>query len=391
MKLHLHIGPGHHDKILREQLEKHDVDFTYSEHHPKFHFSASENKARKVLFTSKIYELVNWLVWGLSNRLGFLRKYNKHYMITYPLYDKIAAKHLSDNCKLLFCWPQVSLSFMREAKKRQKKVILDYPIPHINTWQKLLKEEGELNGANSPHSLFSEGMTARMNKEIELADYISVPSQFVKQSFIENSVAESKLIFNSYGIDTKLFTLKEHKEADGKLKVIFVGSIEFRKGVQYLLKAFASLPKDQFELRLVGTVHNDFRSTADQYRSYENIVWLGQLPKQKTAVELRSADVMVMPSILEGLSLTILESMASGTPVVSTTNAGGVGVIDHEVDGWIVPIRNPAEIVKHLKWCSDNRKLVIAMGRQARQKVLKNYDIENYGERFIKKVYNLIN
>ena len=391
MKLHLHIGPGHHDRILREQIEKYGISYTFSEHHPKFHYSVSEGKNKRVLHISRLFEFVNWLVWGLTNRISVLRKYNRHYMITYPLYDKLASNHINEDCELLFCWPQVSLSFIKKAKNKKKIVVLDYPIPHVNTWQRLLQEEAKRNGVVSPHSLFSKSMAKRMNQEIELADLISVPSEFVKESFLENNVPESKLIFNSYGISTKRFTINKNKSVSGRLKVVFVGSIEFRKGVQYLLNAFQKLPADKFELKLIGTVHRDFDKIADKYRNLENVNWLGQLAKDDTAKELRSSDVMVMPSILEGLSLTILESMASGTPVISTTNAGGVGVIDNEDDGWVIPIRDPEEIVKRLQWCADNREEVIDMGKKARQKILGYYDVDHYGNRFIEKVYSLVN
>ena len=395
MKLHLHIGPGHHEKILMEQLQKNEVSFSYSNYYPKYQFGTVEGNVDQVLHASKTYEIVKYLTWGISNKFKSLRKQNKHYMVTYPLYDKLTANLLVDDTALAFCWAQVSLHTIKKAKRLGKMAVLDYPIPHIGTWMNLLEEEAALNKTGALHSQFSPGMVDRMIKEIECADYISVPSEFVKNSFIDNGVDESKLIFNPYGIDSGHFNPHhynlEEARAGKKIKVVFVGSIEFRKGVQYLLDAISAMNPDSITLHLIGTVHEDFRALQEKYKQHAHIKWIGQLGRPQVAEEMATADVMVMPSILEGLSLTILECMASGTPVISTTNAGGLGVITDEEDGWIIPIRNAEAIRTRLEWCINNKETLAEMGQLAREKILSNYDHKHYGQRFINKVYSLIN
>ena len=394
MKLHLHIGPGHHEEILMEQLRRNEIDFSYSNYYPQYQFSQVSGGKSTVLHHSKKYEFTNYLTWGISNKLKVLRRQNKHYMVTYPVYDKITANHLNDDLALAFCWAQVSLHTIRKARRMGKITVLDYPIPHISTWTDLLEEEAVLNMTDSLHSQFSQGMIHRMIGEIEEADYISVPSEFVKNSFLDNGVAESKLIFNPYGIDSAHFNPERHdvKALQGrkKLKVIFVGSIEFRKGVQYLLEATTALNPDDIELHLIGTIHEDFRIIYGQHQHHPHIKWAGQLNRSQVAEEMATADVMVMPSILEGLSLTILECMASGTPVISTTNAGGLGVIAHDEDGWIIPIRDVNAIRSQIEWCIRHKEKLPEMGNRARMKVLSNYDHQHYGDRFINKVYSLI-
>lgn len=376
MNLHLHIGPGNHEKILLNQLSQRNIKYSYSHHYPEYSFVKNERKSGSVLYNRN-----KQLTWGIGSRLG-IRK-NKLIDFTYPLYDKITADKI-DAGVLLFGWAQVSLNCFRKNKGKGINV-LDYPIPHPKTWQTLLLEEKERTGI-IPHSLFSNRMLNRMLDEIKLADFISIPSDFVRESFLKNGVSEKKLIFNSYGISTELFNPSTQKKQKERLEVIFIGSVEIRKGVHYLLEAFSRLDPDHYMLNLVGKVHPDFQTMLAKYGNLKNVKYLGAKSKQEVANILNLSDVMVMPSILEGLSLTILEAMSSGIPVISTYNAGGLGLIDDFEEGFLIDIRKPEAIIEKLKWCKENKEDLTAIGKKARNKILNHYSESAYGERFVRKI-----
>lgn len=386
MGLFLQTGPGHHEHILINQLKKSNQSFKYSTYHPKFEIRKFENQQDHLLKSSIVFEFVKWLIWGVSNRLPFLRRENRHINFLYYFYDLLNSKFLRSETNLIFAWAQVcKITFANNAKALK---ILDYPIPHIKEWQRILTEESSLINKRHLHSIFSNSMVDRMLKEIEEADLISVPSPFVRDSFLKNGIPENKIIFNPYGIDSEYFKPSLNKTNNEKLHVIFIGSIEYRKGVHYLLKATEPI-LDQIELIMIGTVHSDFVKEFDQYKSKIN--WLGQQNREQVLANLHRADVMVMPSLVEGLSLTILEAMSSGVPVISTTNAGGIGVIEDKIDGFIVPIRDPDALCKSIIWSMNNRHELKKMGEKARGKILNGYTKELYFERFTKLVLNRSN
>lgn len=389
MKLHIHTGPGHHEKILVKQLMNHGMSFSYTYYHPKYLFGTVENGQLTRQHGSGVYDITNKLVWGVRNRVESLRKAKKHLDITYPLYDYLTSRQLSD-CKVLFAWPQVSLQSIKQVKKQGGVAILDYPIPHIKTWMDILAEESKTFNIPVAQSSYSKETYHRMLEEIRLADFINIPSIFVKKSFLDNGVPEEKLIVNNYGIDTKLFRPSEISQKGDTFKVIIVGTVEIRKGLQYLLKAFDLISNPNIELRIIGKIHPHFEGIKQEYSNRKNVKWLGLLPKEVTAEEMRTADVMVMPSLLEGLSLTIIETMASGTPVISSEHAGGLDIIDEGVNGFIVPIRSPEALKDRINWCYENRSKLAEMGASARKKALSGFSQDDYGDRIVSSLKSFL-
>ena len=94
-------------------------------------------------------------------------------------------------------------------------------------------------------------------QEYEISDYICVPSDFVKKSFIEKGFNEKKIVKISYGVDLNSFYRKKNKLNDKKFRVIYVGASSVRKGVYYLLKAFTELNLNNSELLIVGKIDKD--------------------------------------------------------------------------------------------------------------------------------------
>lgn len=382
MKVHIHVGPGHHEKILLEGILEKGISHSFSNYHPSYIFQEDSCKPK----ASSFYELVKFLSWGLSNRFKKLRNRNRHLNFTYKTYDLVTSWNIS-NVEVLFCWPQVSLNTIRKAKKEGAIIIIDYPIPEIDTWEKWLSDECKIHSIEVAHSQFSKNIASRMKKEIELADFISVPSKFVYDSFKKSGVKKGKLITNNYGIDTNFFVPTEFpKPENAKLTVIFVGTIEIRKGVHYLIEAMNSLIGYPIELRLVGIMKNDITLLWPPETIPENIKLIGQKTKEEIKHELSTADVMVMPSLLEGLSLTILESLACGTPVIATENSGGPELIENFKNGFVIKARSPQAIASKLLWCLDNRKELVQMRKNSRHSVLDGFKKEDYLLRFFQQI-----
>jgi len=105
------------------------------------------------------------------------------------------------------------------------------------------------------------------------------------------------------------------------------------------------------------------------YRNqFEHFIY--EQPRRHPAVLrlMRSCDVLVLPSIVEGRALVQQEAMACGLPLIVTRNAGGEDLIVEGETGFLVPAGSPVAIAEKIEWFLENRGKLPGMGEAARAK-----------------------
>jgi glycosyltransferase involved in cell wall biosynthesis len=140
--------------------------------------------------------------------------------------------------------------------------------------------------------------------------------------------------------------------ANKKLRVLFVGGLSQRKGLSYLLNA-ANLLQDKISLTIIGS---RIAKCAPLDSALEKHRYIPSLPHQDILKEMDQHDVFVFPSLFEGFGLVILEAMARGIPVITTTHTAGPDVITDGLDGYIVPIRSAVAIAEKLELLANDRE-----------------------------------
>ncbi|UZE93035.1 MAG: glycosyltransferase family 4 protein [Candidatus Nealsonbacteria bacterium] len=135
------------------------------------------------------------------------------------------------------------------------------------------------------------------------------------------------------GIDLDKFNTKVpkiKKFCDGKTNILFVGRIEERKGLIYLIKAFEILQEKFSNLRLIIVGKGPLKKECKEYvkeQELKNVIFEGEKTKE-VAFYYRTADIFVSPAIFgESFGLVLLEAMACGTPVVAFANKGYAGFL----------------------------------------------------------------
>ena len=239
------------------------------------------------------------------------------------------------------------LETFKRARVLAGRTILDYPIARVEYGQEILREETRLRPdfADSMHGAeVPERHLVRISREVQLADAIIVGSQFAARSF-EGVVAPGRVHVVPYGVDVAAFRPSEDDTSTGPLHVLFAGTLTQRKGIAYLLDAMRLLDPTRFDLTLVGPV----LGSGAGLRPYEGLFRHRNSVRPQDMPEVyRAADVLVLPSLLEGSALVVLEAMASGLPVIVTENAGADAVRDG-VEGFVVPVRSPEAIAARLE------------------------------------------
>jgi glycosyltransferase involved in cell wall biosynthesis len=216
----------------------------------------------------------------------------------------------------------------------------------------------------------------RLERECEIADRILVGSSFVRQSFAEVGYDPSRIAVTPYGVDTDRFTPPEKPRNDGVFRALFVGQIGQRKGLSYLLQGYEKFRRPDSELHIVGSYspgHEVYARYRDLYRHTPHV------PQKDLASLFRQADIFVFPSLIEGMPLVVLEAMACGLPIITTTHGPG-DIVRDGVDGFFVPIRDAEAITMRLEQLYRDPALREQMSRNAREQALR-HSWDTYAQR----------
>jgi glycosyltransferase involved in cell wall biosynthesis len=192
----------------------------------------------------------------------------------------------------------------------------------------------------------------------QISDYILCPSSFVKRSLQDQGIPAEKIIVNSFGMApvTLSTTTKKSMRPDKEIfRVLYVGQINIRKGLRYLVEAFGLIRHSRKELVLVGPMTSC--TGLEKTMLPDNIYFKGLLSGNDLSEEYFAATVFVLPSIEEGMALVIGEAMASGLPVIATTNTGAEDIMIDGKEGFIVRPCDSSALADALQAVIDNPRL----------------------------------
>jgi phosphatidylinositol alpha-mannosyltransferase len=167
------------------------------------------------------------------------------------------------------------------------------------------------------------------------------------------------------GVDTQLFkpgNRKIRKFIDGKINILFVGRIEKRKGLIYLLRAYKILQKKIDNIRLIIVGEGELEENAKYWVKNNNIkevYFEGKKEGKKLASYFSTADIFCAPSIFgESFGIIILEAMASGLPVVAFANRGYKDFLrGKRAEDFLAPSKNYKNLAKKLEILIKNENL----------------------------------
>ncbi len=245
--------------------------------------------------------------------------------------------------------------------------------PHPLTIRRILTEELAMH-PDCAASLRQEWELALPEEDFQhlvaepaLAARFLCASSFTRRSLIENGAPASAIRVVPYGVDLGRFRPDPSRRATpgAKLRLLFVGRINQRKGVKYLLEALRLLKSDQIELTICGRVVDGlelFKPFADRVTIRPSV----SLSELQAAYQ--SADLFVFPSVAEGFGQVLLEALASGLPILSTTHTAAPDLIDEGVEGFIVEPRRPDLIAEKIDWAVEHRTELAIMGERARER-----------------------
>jgi phosphatidylinositol alpha-mannosyltransferase len=176
--------------------------------------------------------------------------------------------------------------------------------------------------------------------------------------------------------------------SDGKLNILFVGRLEKRKGVKYLLEAFRQVKQEVPDSRLIivgpGTRLRRRYEKHVMKNGLKDVVFTGLVPYEELPRYYKAADVFCAPATgRESFGIILLEAMAVGKPIVASNIEGYANVVSHGVDGLLVPPADKESLAQALISLLADGSLRQKMGAKGRAKAL-----EHSWEQIAKKVLN---
>ncbi|MEX2284609.1 MAG: glycosyltransferase family 4 protein [Gemmatimonadota bacterium] len=262
-----------------------------------------------------------------------------------PWFGRWAAKRLAERSwDIVHIWSSVATEWLDHPAAQGTRCGIARGSAHIRTQRMLLDEEEHRIGARLDKP--SDWIIEREEYEYSRASRVVVPSRFAYQSFIDRGVPRERLRLvplagapASFMAPAEIIAERAARiERREPLRVLFVGSITYQKGMHDLLQVMEIAPHKRFRFRLVGQVTSECRPILRRLAARGEVI--GKVPQSELPSHYAWADLMVLPSIQDGFAVVLSQAAASGVPFVASENSGGPDLVAAGVPSWIVPARS---------------------------------------------------
>lgn len=294
------------------------------------------------------------------------------------LYDRLSSRYVKGGDVFHFM-TSTGLYSARKAKALGAIVVCDQNAAYPDFEREMVREECAklgVSGYEVPWSLYEEKKKA----EYDLADYLILPSEFAKRTFMQAGYDPDRMFVVPYGAE-----IMRHDAAlggeNGVFRIICVAQIVPRKGIHYLVQAFEELGLPDAELLLVGAARGEMRSIVKGWVNRNpRIVATGSVPRLQLREHYGRSSISVLPSVSEGSALAIYDSMAAGLPMVVTENTGSEELVRDGSEGFVIPIRDVEQLKEKILALYEDSGLRKEMGESARERI-EQFSWERYRER----------
>ena len=211
------------------------------------------------------------------------------------------------------------------------------------------------------------------NNALQWADVITVVSKDAQEHYKKLGF-NTKRIPNAIDIDSLPISSKKLFEK----QIIYVGRLSKEKGILKLLSVVKKLPDDVNLLIIGNGPEEDKVKLASEHQ--KNIHYFGYLPSKQTIPLIRGSDILIQPSLLEGISTSILEAMACKTAIIATNVGGNKEILVNRKTS--ILIENHNEILESVNNLLSDVSFRDSLIQNAIKEVQK-YDWQNVGKQYL--------
>ncbi len=249
-------------------------------------------------------------------------------------------------------------------------------IPYLSTEHNLNYEDGWLK------NYIKEKVSSEK-------DYYSACS-FAVASYMKNVYKiKNKIAVIHNGIELKRFINLSPLVFGETLNFLMVGRLEKQKGHLVALSALNNLKNLPWKLTIVGagTQKNNLVKFVKKNKLNDRVVVVDPITQIEKYYE--QADVLLMPSIWEGLGVVVMEAMASGRLVLVSNKDGLTEIVQDKETGYLAEPNNIVDWQEKIKYIFENKKTILSLAKKSRIYAKNNFSIVETVEKY-NKIYSLI-
>ena len=248
-----------------------------------------------------------------------------------------------------------------------------------------------IHGLDVFNACFEKGVAAGWRRKASLSVYenartVVCVSGKVRQLLTGEmgAAVAARVVYN--GTDPNLFA--PGSAPDLTPTILIVGNLLVLKGHELVLRAIHRV-KDSYpglQCRIIGegAERNRFASLARDLGISGQVHFAGRRSRFEVAEAMRNSTVFALPSRYEGLGCVYLEAMACGKPVIACQAQGIDEVVDHGINGWLIPVDGLEELVQGLQVLLGDAGLRARIGQTARQTILDKYTLSQQAGNLVK-------
>lgn len=338
-----------HEKVIEYGLDK---KTTYLSEDTNRKFISRATSLGLSLFNPRIFKYLNWSKYGSVSKNLLL-----------PLLEKKKQKSEFDFIIAHFGTAGVTAMKMIDAGSIKGKLL---PVFH---------------GADISKKKNLEAYELEYRELFKKSFALFPISELWKRKLITLGAEKSRIMVNRMGIDSSRFSFFEHDiNEDKTFRIVTVGRMVEKKGIDDAIEAMSRLKQKTsknfvYEIVGGGPLFENMKQKVKKLQ-LSNIVKFHGVQTQKGVKKLLSkADIFLLPSKtaadgdMEGIPVSLMESMSSGIVTVSTFHSGIPELIVHEKEGFLVPERSPEDIAEQLFKIINNQYDLSGIRKNALEKV----------------------
>jgi len=219
--------------------------------------------------------------------------------------------------------------------------------------------------------------------------------EFFRQRVIELGCPEDRIVVHGSGIDMSKFKFTPRHYSPGqKLRIVTIGRLVEKKGIEYGIRAIAKLSKTYANLEYIiigeGQLRPHLEQLIQELQAEQCIQLVGEQEQAEIITILDQAHLFIAPCVTsqqgdqDAPVNTLKEAMAMGLPVVSTWHGGIPELVEDGVSGFLVPERDAEAIADKLDYLINHPELWEKIGTTGRAQVAEKYDMNRLNDELVK-------
>lgn len=290
---------------------------------------------------------------------------------------------------------KLDFSFLNRLEKKLTELKPDIIHGHLfagDFWGRLAAHRLGIPFLSTEHNLnYQDGWLKNFIKKIvsNEQDYYVACSVAVSDYMRAVYKIKNEITIIHNGIDLNRFTNLSPAVWQEPLKFLMIGRLVKQKGQMVVLSALNNLKNYPWQLTVVGAgvEKNNLQKFVKKNKLLDRVTFVE--PLVQVEKYFSQADVLLMPSIWEGLGVVVMEAMASGRLVLISNVGGMVEIVKDKETGYLAEPKNVLDWEKKIKIVIENKEECKRMTKNAKQYAKENFGIEKMVEKY-DKIYSLI-